>query len=501
MLRTFFLLLIIAACPAALPLSAQDAPRDAAELFRRGDRFAKAKKYVEALDSWREAYLDRLPRMRGKPFRWPVRARFMNRKDLGAFLVKTLEEEYPDEKIDADRLAYSRLGFFSSDLDLREIIVGMMTEQVAGFYNPETKRLYLIREEPPAESEKKKKSIWDLFGSSAPKFDPQEQKAVLSHEMSHALADQHFDLYSMQRSIEDDDDLTLAYTAVVEGEAMLIMMMDMMGGNQGGPAALRAVADTVTNPLMQGLNSLSMGAAGNTGSMRRAPPIIKESLIFPYMGGMTFCGRLTKSGRWDALNDAFRSPPLSTEQIIHPEKYRGEERDDPVAIQPVGRVPLNGEWKLVKANCVGEFGVEVLLRKAVGRKKSRAAAAGWDGDLYHVYRRGENADETLLVWASVWDSDSEATEFATALLAQRGHGKDVVAPTDDGASVVTWGDGDTSSILWRRGAEVVLVENAPRAAADGLLRWAVGARKAPKEIHVRKFETRFKFGEPRRRRI
>ena len=130
-------------------------------------------------------------------------------------------------------------------------------------------------------------------------------------------------------------------------------------------------------------------------------------MIFPYLRGMVFCAKLTNDGGWKAIDEAYRNPPLSTEQILHPEKYRAKP-DPPTIDRPrqarsparAGRSWAGTSW----ARCR----LGVLLRRHGGK----AAAAGWDGDRYAVF---EGPDEKLgLVWLSTWDSEDDAREFAQA---------------------------------------------------------------------------------------
>src|SRR5262249_43541499 len=119
--------------------------------------------------------------------------------------------------------------------------------------------------------------------------------------------------------------------------------------------------------------------------------------------GMVFCARLTNDGGWDALNEAYRRPPLSTEQVLHPEKYKAKP-DPPTAID-LGKLDVGPGWKELGRNVVGEMQLGVLLRRHGGKN----AAAGWDGDRYAVF---EGPDGRLgLVWLSTWDSEDEAREF------------------------------------------------------------------------------------------
>ena len=76
-------------------------------------------------------------------------------------------------------------------------------------------------------------------------------------------------------------------------------------------------------------------------------------MIFPYFQGMVFCAKLANAGGWAAIDEVYRNPPLSTEQILHPEKYR-DRPDYPMTIE-LGRSSPGQGWKEVGRNVLGEM--------------------------------------------------------------------------------------------------------------------------------------------------
>jgi hypothetical protein len=189
---------------------------------------------------------------------------------------------------------------------------------------------------------------------------------------------------------------------MVEGDATLLMFAEMDDAG-GDITEMDAEAVKATFSLM----SWMLPVAGGT-TYRKAPAIFRESLIFPYFQGMVFCLDLSSERGWQAIHAAYLDPPTSTEQILHPEKYVGAERDEAQAVTiPAldGLVPK--DWKHLGGNCLGEFQTSVLLRR---QRSGRRAAEGWDGDRYEVF---QHADGRLgLVFVSVWDSADDAQQFA-----------------------------------------------------------------------------------------
>ena len=159
--------------------------------------------------------MEELPEIRELNFKKDVIAATQTRKELEKFLIHDLKKELPPEKAQAIEVSLQALGLAPEDMDIRELYTNLLTEQVAGFYNPETKKLYLI-------SEQQQPSFWDKL-ISGPK-DDSDDRMVLAHEMVHALQDEYFDLLTLHKSTVDNDDKALALTSLIEGDATLAMM-------------------------------------------------------------------------------------------------------------------------------------------------------------------------------------------------------------------------------------------------------------------------------------
>ncbi len=409
-------LLLLALCCGLLTQATAAAQRSHV-LVDVGDLYAEEGDYESALATWTEAYVGLLPRFRKLPFLYPVEPRILGREELGQRVLEMFAEEYPAHEVESDARALSQLGFIPGDLDLGALLRSMLTEEIAGFYDPDQKQLFLIAESS-AEDNEDKGFLASWFGP-ADGFDPAEQKSVLAHELLHALADQHFDLLSLTRSREGDDDASLALSALIEGEAMLAITFDP-ARKDFGRSGLSA-PDLLVRLARVALKVLAPAVSSEV--FNDAPLFLRESMMFPYMAGWSFCLSLTReSGRWHAIDAAYADPPLSSEQILHPEKYPRDSPDydppqvilfeDPPALDPA-------RWEIVEDNVVGEFGIEILLRPALG-PRSQGLAAGWDGDRYLLYSRVEGDPHTTLLWGSTWDTPQDALEFANALLEWRG---------------------------------------------------------------------------------
>ena len=234
---------------------------------------------------------------------------------------------------------------------------------------------------------------------------------VFSHETTHALQDEHLGLSELMENAEEaSDDELLAAVALYEGDASLT-------------SALYIGSKPV---LALQLGAQALTGAAETAVFDDAPPIISLGLVFPYLAGPTFVQQLYENGGWDAVDDAFADPPVSTEQILHIDKYY--EGEEPVELTlPDPAATLGASWEQIDDNTLGEFQISLLLANlnpgegindVLGTIElpvtATGAATGWDGDRYQFWVNGE---QEAFVWQSVWESDSDAEEFATALQA------------------------------------------------------------------------------------
>jgi hypothetical protein len=294
---------------------------------------------------------------------------------------------------------------------------------------------------------------------------------VIAHELTHALADQTFDLDALHENAKGDDDRDLALSALIEGEASLTMFGAQMADWDGTKIA-RYPSESWKSTL--GLMSMFMPMMSGP-SLKKAPAILSETLIFPYFQGMVFCAHLTNTGGWDALSAAYREPPLSTEQVLHPEKYR--DMPDPPMTVDLGRLETPEGWKEVVRNVVGEMQLAVLLRAQGGKR----AAAGWDGDAFAAF---EGPDERYgLVWLSTWDTEKDAHEFVESYVKfQAGRieldGPDRPVPPEDFSRLKHKGG---IYAVERRGMDVAIVEGFPTTElTDRLVEAAFRAKKTEK---------------------
>ncbi len=333
------------------------------------------------LERMADEAIPRVEASAGLEFRRPPRLARSDRDRLESFLASELEDQLPPERAEATAAAYARLGLLPDTVDLRALMRSLYLEQVVGYFSPKADTLF-VRE-----------------GVEGETLEP-----VLVHELVHALQDQHMDLDSLMEARRGSNDALTAALAALEGHATYVMIEDALRRRTGGDVDLQALD---VGALLGRLDLAEMAGAP---ALSAAPRVIRESLVFPYTGGLIFVQDVwrTREGRPAPLGP---DTPASTEQILHPGRYLGEGRDAPTDVS-YAEGPPDG-WREVHADGLGEFETRLFLEEFLADSaRARRAAAGWDGDRYRLLR-GDDGDEAL-VWASVWDSAEEADEFAAA---------------------------------------------------------------------------------------
>jgi hypothetical protein len=434
-------------------------------LLAEGDRLADQGQFTEAVIRYKRAMEELLPGLRRIPFKHEVKRDVTKRENMKALILKELDEDMTPEEFRANELAMKVFGLLPRDFNLKDVLAQVYSEEVAAFYDPKTKTMHLIEETKTAV--KQPPTLLERIFGKKDAFDKDENKTVIAHELTHALADQHYDLDAMQKAVKKDDDRSLALDALIEGEATLAMFgagMDDWDGDDitKVPAENLEFTFKLLSPF------LSFLGGGKT--LRSVPPIISESMIFPYFQGMVFCAKLTNEGGWASIDLVYRNPPLSTEQIIHPEKYRAKP-DFPMTID-LGLLKPGEGWKEVGRNVLGEMQMAVLLKKHGGKR----AAAGWDGDRYAIFEGPKN--RLALVWLSTWDSEDDAHEFARAYVAyQTAKVGDLGKPPHPIPDSVWRNLDDRLFVVQRRGSNVAVVEGFSPEATPGLIEAAFQARQ------------------------
>ncbi|MDB4970000.1 MAG: hypothetical protein JWN44_5689 [Myxococcales bacterium] len=429
---------LLTALALAVPAVAKPAAaKPAAKPKKPGTTKSTPKAPKEALMAAADEIARQVAALRGLTLKAPLQRGVLSRDEIGVKLKDRIGKEYSADEIRTEARALKRLGLLPPDVDYEKMLLDLLMEQVAGFYDPFAAKLY-IADWLPLEM----------------------QRPALAHEIQHALQDQHFDLKKFATPIKDDGDRQLAHSALVEGDATAVML-EFQAQSMGLPP------DQLGELIAQMGKQLLQGSFGQTPQFDKAPAFVKETLMFPYLTGLLFVESMRRSSPWPKVDEVFRSPPESTEQVMHPEKYASKEH--PAKITPAP-LPSLGTRKEVRRDVFGELVLKILFATAPlppappsPAKKPGAplpvpgdsdasliaerAAAGWGGDREVAYADGEGP--VTIVDLSVWDTEGDAKEAAE--VAQRLMRK--------------LGDGDAGHDDWlvnRDGDKLLLVFGAPK---------------------------------------
>ena len=297
------------------------------------------------------------------------------------YLLDTIEEKMPVEKLKNEGTLYKALGFLPNNFDYKNGIVELYLSQLGGYYDPEDDYFVMAAWMPAV-----------------------LQTTIAVHELTHALQDQEFDLAVLIDPLKGTSDQLMARSALVEGDATAVMF-DYSRNVMGQPGL--AAQDNVDSIIMQNV----AGAAFMTG-MNTTPSSLQYMLLFPYTSGLRFAHHLLKKGGYKEIDKAFRELPGTTEEVLHPEKYYSTAKDY-VLITDEEVLKNYPNTKIVYKDTFGEFSVSALLSTFTkDHLKAAKAAAGWGGDLAAIL--SEENGKSFVVWDTRWDSNKDAEEFFTA---------------------------------------------------------------------------------------
>lgn len=452
-LLIFASLLAVSIIPTSFVGSAQRAPREPATTTaaaRNAALIAATQEVLKETSDLRQLAIIR-----------PVQSATQSRAEIERAVRKNFDEEISPADMHASEIALKKLGLTPPDFQYRAFMIRLLTEQVAGYYEPKTRQFYL--------------ADWiDIDG----------QKPVMAHELTHALQDQNFDLRRFEHWPKGDSDAEMAAHALIEGDATLAMVFYV-----------------TSNPLRALSFMKSLGATGiATEELDKAPRALRESLLFPYQEGMIWTRALFKQGGWEMVSRAFKTLPQSTEQIMHPDKYFAHEAPVKVTLPDVtsllnagsqesaGRsqrsiptfsLPGPASWKRLSTDVNGEWSFYLILDQFLkSPADSRRAAAGWAGDRSAVYENAKG--EVCYVSVSVWDTEIDAREFFDAYVRRtelRYPGATLIdqTPAQSSTRSKSFSTSEGDVVIHLRGLRTLVLEGIPRKVDINSLIGALGS--------------------------
>lgn len=309
------------------------------------------------------------------PILSPLKKSLRSREEIKAYLLQKMKEDKDADKRYADQKSMEKFGLLPKDYPLEQTLVKVLTEQIAGLYDPDSKEFFIAN--------------WNTEG---------DVRMVMAHELTHALHDQHFHIDKWSDAAKPNDDAELARDAVVEGSALAAMLDYILRGK----GSIRDLGEL--DPAML------MGDPDSSPELAKAPKVLQDELLFPYTAGTTFTQRVLKaSSGWPDFHKVYENPPVSTQQIMHPDLYLQGVVPPKITLPDTAGV-ISADWKKLDENNMGEFGLLEILKQFLAKDRSTALAATWSADRYAIFENQKNK-RTLLIFRVRLGSDADAARF------------------------------------------------------------------------------------------
>jgi hypothetical protein len=319
---------------------------------------------------------------RGLQPKHPVPVVLLSPDDLRKNVVSDFLADYTDEETADDVLELSIIGLLEPGFDLRDLYINLLSEQIAGYYDNETAEMFVVQGEA---------------------FQGPE-RLTYSHEYTHVLQDQNYDIKNGLNYNDDacelDTERCAAIQSLIEGDATVSQAIWFQYyATSQDKQEVTAFYNSLKSPVYDS-----------------APAFLKDDFVFPYNQGSTFVQELFSNGGWAAVDAAYLDPPVSTEQILHPNLYPS---DKPIPVDLPDLVPALGQgWREVSRNQMGEWYTYLVLARGADANAqqsdstAQSAAAGWGGDEYLVLHN-DATSATVFMMKTVWDTTNDATEFSS----------------------------------------------------------------------------------------
>jgi hypothetical protein len=313
---------------------------------------------------------DQVVQVRDLDYERTVPVEALTTAEMADEVRRSFRSSFPVDQYERRSLAWATLGVIPQGASLHDELQTFLAGEVLGFYVLETGRLVYV---------------------GGRNLSPLAH-VILAHELTHAVDDQHFHLEKVDRLVTacDDEGQTAALGAM-EGSAQF--------------TSFRVAQEFMTPDEL--LDVAQEAASSPTPDVA---PFISRSQLWPYEAGLSFITALNGSGGTEAVNAALRDFPVSTEQVMHPEKYP-DDVPTPVDIPDLGAA-LGDGWTDLDVSDVGESFLNIMLGLRLDSARADEAAAGWDGG---IYRAWSNGDRVAVVMQTVWDTPDDAQEFAATM--------------------------------------------------------------------------------------
>lgn len=338
----------------------------------------------------------------GLPIKHEVKRTLTTRADVEKYLLEKFNDDQDSKRMQRSEIVLKKFGLLDRDFDLKPFMLALLKEQIAGYYDSKTKTVYLLD--------------W---------IDPETQKPVLAHELTHALQDQHTDLEKWTDQTPADpshnagedndhlakDEIDTAREAALEGQAMAVFV----------DYSLKPTGRSlIKNPeLLEQLES-NMQGSDDSPVLARAPLLLSESLLFPYKDGLSFEQDVwMDKGRQAAFGGVLDRPPASSWEVINPRNYE-QAKQSPILVLPDVHPMLDKLYRPYDIGQVGQLDLRILAQIFGGEAAARELTPAWDGGIYWAGQKlsaktaAEQAQtgSVALMYLSAWKSPMAAHAFA-----------------------------------------------------------------------------------------
>ena len=361
----------------------QITPEEAKELFRSVDEIL----HFASKDT-------------GLPIKKKVKRTIVSRPQVEKYVGDKFKDDADRIRFERSELVEKKFGLLPRTFDLHSFLIKLLTEQVAGYYDEKTRTMNLLD--------------WN---------EPEMQRPVMAHELTHALQDQSFNLEKMSKHDEEvekhgldnldelvrNDEASTCRSAVLEGQAMIVLLDYVLAPQGQSVEKMPQVVD-----LMQD----SMDKSRGSPVFDSAPLLLQEELAFPYRQGMKFIkDLLIAGGKQLAYTGVLGRMPQTTREIMEPKEYLAEHRVPPLLLPDLNF--LKKDYEPYDAGAVGQLDVSLLLRIYADEKIDKHLSPEWRGGAYYAAgRRGakppdRNSSAHIgLYYISKWTTEEAAQEFA-----------------------------------------------------------------------------------------
>jgi hypothetical protein len=396
----------------------------------------------------------------GLPIKSTVKRTLTTRTAVESYLDEKFSEDEGAKRLERDEIVLKKFGLLDHDFELKPFLLALLKEQIEAYYDSKTKTVNILD--------------W---------VDPDEQKPVMAHELTHALQDQHADLEKWNNQTPDDvskdaagdqdhlarDEMDTARDAVAEGQATAVMMDYILK-----PLGKSLVKD----PEVLDVVRSQMNSNEDSPVMARAPLLLSESLLFPYREGLSFEQDVwMDQGQGAAFAGALDRPPSSSWEIINPRVYE-QKRIPVVPLLPNIHPLVDAQYIPYDIGQIGELDVHIITELFGGDNASRDLTPAWDGGLYWAgqLRSATTPEEQAstksigLFYLSAWKNADSAQVFSTLYAKNLGRKysgvqlqttADQPSPSGEGSVEQVYSTGEGPVVITKRGKLVFVSESFP----------------------------------------